>query len=188
MTYRPAIIKAIEDLKDLAGSSSVTIRTYIQNVILLEDKKWVNSLYLRALKDMSKCGDLVENNMLYKLSPQMERKRAEAFNGLRPRKISIKEKEASQKKKAIPAKKTLKAKPKLETSRSKKNLKRIEEINKRMEIRHEFPEPGTKETKPGEKKPDKYEQEDKKKKRSATVFSPKIKAEKAAMKTEKIPA
>ena len=184
MKYRQAIIRAIEDLKDVSGSLSVAIRTYIQDEIFPENSKWINSLFLRTLKSMGKSGDLIEHNMRYKLSPDLEKKRAEAIEAHSNSKKKIDAEDKGKKKKVIPAKKTTKAKLKLEPRRAKK--KKIQEGEK-MEIRHEISKPSVEVDNKERHKPAKAEQEEIKKKRSnSVVFSPKIKSEKSAMKVEKL--
>mmetsp|Transcript_25934 Transcript_25934/g.37181 ORF Transcript_25934/g.37181 Transcript_25934/m.37181 type:complete len:188 (+) Transcript_25934:96-659(+) len=185
MKYRQAIIRAIEDLKDVSGSLSVAIRTYIQDVIFPENSKWINSLFLRTLKSMGKSGDLIEHNMRYKLSPDLEKKRAEAIEAHSNSKKKTDADDKRKRKKVIPAKKTTKAKLKLEPRRSKK--KKIQKEGEKMEIRHEISKPSVGDDNKEKQKPAKVEQEEIKKKRSnSVVFSPKIKSEKSAMKVEKL--
>jgi hypothetical protein len=189
MKYRPAIIKAIEDLKDVLGSSSAKIQRYIQEVIYPENSEWFNSLFLRTLKNMKKSGDLVEQNLRFKLSPQLERKIAEAAelrSTSKNKSVSYGTKEDRRKRrKVMPAKKTTKAKAKIEPRQTRKRKLRKGEP---MELRHEIPESFSSEEKSatGSHKPGEAQHEEKKKKGSLIVFSPKLKAEKAAMKIEKI--
>jgi hypothetical protein len=190
MKYRPAIIKAIEDLKDVLGSSSAKIQRYIQEVIYPENSsEWFNSLFLRTLKNMKRSGDLVEQNLRFKLSPQLEKKIAEAAelrSSSKGKSISGGTKEDKRKgKKVIPAKKTTKAKAKIEPRQTKIRKQRKAEP---MELRHEIPESFSGEEKPitGSHKSAEAQSDDKKKGGGVIVFSPKLKAERAAMKIEKV--
>lgn len=189
MKYRSAIIKAIEDLKDVLGSSSAKIQKYIQEVIYPENtSEWFNSLFLRTLKNMTRSGDLVEQNLRFKLSPQLEKKIAEAAelqSSSKGKALSGGTKEKRKRKKVIPAKKTTRAKAKIEPRQTKirKQLK-IEP----MELRHEIPESfsGEEKSTVGTHKSGESQSDDKKRGGGVIVFSPKLKAEKAAMKIEKV--
>lgn len=183
MKYRPAIIKAIEDLKDVLGSSSVKIQRYIQEVIYPENNEWFNSLFLRTLKNMKKSGDLVEQNLRFKLSPQLERKIAEAAV-LKSASKSKPSPDVRKRKKVIPAKRAIRAKTKIEPRQTRLRKQRKGDP---MELRHEIPESFSGEEKPttGSHKTGESPYKEKKKRGVLVVFSPKLKIEKAAMKVEK---
>lgn len=189
MKYRPAIIKAIEDLKDVLGSSSAKIQKYIQEVIYPENtSEWFNSLFLRTLKNMKKSGDLVEQNLRFKLSPQLEKKIAEAAefqSSSKGKALSGGTKDKRKRKKVIPVKKTTRAKAKIEPRQTKIRKQRNAEP---MELRHEIPESfsGEEKSTVGTHKSGESQPDDKKRGGGVIVFSPKLKAEKAAMKIEKV--
>ena len=67
MSYKAGIVKAISELKDRTGSSSIAIKKHMQ-ANLPADKKWMNATFLKALKDGVEAGDFVKVKASYKLS------------------------------------------------------------------------------------------------------------------------
>jgi len=67
MSYKTGIITAITELKDRTGSSSIAIKKHMQDN-LPADKKWMNGMFLKALKDGVAAGDFVKVKASYKLS------------------------------------------------------------------------------------------------------------------------
>lgn len=66
MSYKAGIIKAITELKDRTGSSSIAIKKHMQ--ANMGDKKWLNGVFLKALKDGVDSGEFVKVKASYKLS------------------------------------------------------------------------------------------------------------------------
>ncbi len=78
MSYKAGIIKAISSLKDhRTGSSMIAIKKHMQ-ADLPSDKKWMNAMFLKALKDGVTAGDFVQNKQSYKLSADCKKKLLEA--------------------------------------------------------------------------------------------------------------
>ena len=75
MSYKEGIAKAIGELKDRTGSSSIAIKKHMQ-ANLPKDKKWMNTTFLTALKNGVAAGDFVQVKNSYKLSPEFKKKRA----------------------------------------------------------------------------------------------------------------
>jgi histone H1/5 len=46
MSYKAGIVKAISELKDRTGSSSIVIKKHMQ-ANMPKDKKWMNSVFLK---------------------------------------------------------------------------------------------------------------------------------------------
>jgi hypothetical protein len=67
MSYKAGIIAAITELKDRTGSSSIAIKKHMQDNIPA-DKKWMNGMFLKALKDGVAAGDFIKVKASYKLS------------------------------------------------------------------------------------------------------------------------
>ena len=68
MSYKAGIVKAITELKDRTGSSSIAIKKHMQAE--MGDKKWLNGIFLKALKDGVAAGDFIKVKASYKLSPE----------------------------------------------------------------------------------------------------------------------
>ena len=77
MSYKAGIIAAITELKDRTGSSSIAIKKHMQ-ANLPADKKWLNGMFLNALKKAVADGDLAQTKALYKLSADYKKKAAVA--------------------------------------------------------------------------------------------------------------
>jgi histone H1/5 len=73
MSYKAGIVKAILELKDRTGSSSIAIKKHMQ-ANMPSDKKWMNTAYLKALKDGVEAGDFVKVKASYKLSASFKEK------------------------------------------------------------------------------------------------------------------
>ena len=73
MSYKAGIVKAISELKDRTGSSSIAIKKHMQ-ANLPADKKWMNAAFLKALKDGVEAGDFVKVKASYKLSAAFKEK------------------------------------------------------------------------------------------------------------------
>ena len=73
MSYKAGIIQAITELKDRTGSSSIAIKKHMQ-ANLPADKKWINGMFLKALKDGVAAGDLVQVEDSFKLSADFKKK------------------------------------------------------------------------------------------------------------------
>ena len=65
MSYKAGIITAITGLKDRTGSSSIAIKKSMQ-ASLPTDKKWLNTMFLGALKKMVADGILLKIKDSYK--------------------------------------------------------------------------------------------------------------------------
>eukprot|EP00984_Skeletonema_dohrnii_P022087 scaffold11205_cov221-Skeletonema_dohrnii-CCMP3373.AAC.3 len=65
------IIKAITELDERGGSSSTSIAIAIKKHMQAEmgDKKWLNGIFLKALKDGVASGDFIKVKASYELSP-----------------------------------------------------------------------------------------------------------------------
>ena len=59
MSYKAAIVAAITELNDRKGSSSIAIKKHCQ-ANLPSDKKWMNGMFLNALKAGVASGDFVQ--------------------------------------------------------------------------------------------------------------------------------
>src|SRR6056300_609135 len=66
MSYKAGIIKAITELKNRTGSSYIAIKKHMQ--ANMGDKKWLNGVFLKALKDGVASGEFVKRKASYKLS------------------------------------------------------------------------------------------------------------------------
>src|SRR6056300_387165 len=66
MSYKAGIIKAITELKNRTGSSYIAIKKHMQ--ANMGDKKWLNGVFLKALKDGVASGEFVKVKASYKLS------------------------------------------------------------------------------------------------------------------------
>ena len=123
MSYKAGIIEAITEQKERSGSSSISIKKYMQ-AKLPAGKTWKNATFLLALKNGVASGDLVQNKNSYKLSAEFKKKTADA---LKPKKTVGKKKAAPKATKKKPVKKvskkkstTKKAAPKKKTAPKKK--------------------------------------------------------------------
>ena len=88
MSYKAGIIKAIEELKDRTGSSMISIKKHMQ-ANMPADKKWMNAMFLKALKDGVKAGDFTQAKGSYKLSADYKKKVAAAAKPKKaPKKVS----------------------------------------------------------------------------------------------------
>jgi histone H1/5 len=99
MSYKAGIVKAITELKDRTGSSSIAIKKHMQ-ANLAADKKWMNAAFLKALKDGVEAGIFVKVKSSYKLS-------ASAKSAGKPKKAAPKKKATP--KKTAPKKKTVRS-------------------------------------------------------------------------------
>ena len=93
MSYKAGIIEAITEQKERSGSSSISIKKYMQ-AKLPAGKTWKNATFLLALKNGVTSGDLVQNKNSYKLSAEFKKKTADA---LKPKKTVGKKKAAPKK-------------------------------------------------------------------------------------------
>ena len=84
MSYKAGIVKAIEELKDRTGSSMISIKKHMQ-ANMPADKKWMNAMFLKALKDGVKSGDFTQVKNSYKLSADFKKK---AVAATKPKKVS----------------------------------------------------------------------------------------------------
>ncbi len=87
MSYKAGIVKAISELKDRTGSSSIAIKKHMQ-ANMPADKKWMNTTFLKALKDGVAAGDLIQVKGSYKLS-------AKAKSAGKPKKAAPRKKAVS---------------------------------------------------------------------------------------------
>eukprot|EP00986_Skeletonema_menzelii_P009411 scaffold4277_cov140-Skeletonema_menzelii.AAC.4 len=90
MSYKAGIIQAITELKDRTGSSSIAIKKRMQAE--MGDKKWLNGMFLKALKDGVAAGDLVKVEDSFKLSADFKKKVKKAS---KPKKAAPKKKASS---------------------------------------------------------------------------------------------
>ena len=102
MSYKAGIVTAITELKDRTGSSSIAIKKHMQ-ANLPKDKKWLNGMFLNALKKAVADGNLAQTKGSYKLSADYKKKAAAA---LKPKKPKAPKKKAAPKKKKATKKKT----------------------------------------------------------------------------------
>ena len=75
MSYKAGIVKAIQELKDRNGSSSIAIKKHMQ-AHLPKDKKWMNATFLASLKSGVASGEFVQHKNSYKLSADFKKKSA----------------------------------------------------------------------------------------------------------------
>ena len=101
MSYKAGIIKAITGLKERSGSSSIAIKKTMQ-ASMPTDKKWMNAMFLAALKKMVADGVLVKVKSSYKLGAKAK----EAPKKKAPKKKTAPKKKSAPKKKAVPKKKS----------------------------------------------------------------------------------
>ena len=101
MSYKAGIITAITGLKDRTGSSSISIKKSMQ-ATLPADKKWLNAMYLGALKKMVADGILVKTKDSYKISADYKKKASKPKKA--PKKKTAPKKKAAPKKKSAPKK------------------------------------------------------------------------------------
>jgi hypothetical protein len=73
MSYKAGIVKAISELKDRTGSSTIAIKKHMQ-ANMPADKKWMNGTFLKALKDGVAAGEFVQVKNSYKLSAGLKGK------------------------------------------------------------------------------------------------------------------
>lgn len=62
MSYKAGIAEAILELKDRNGSSMIALKKFMQGK-LASDKKWMNTMFLTALKSGVASGDFVQNKV-----------------------------------------------------------------------------------------------------------------------------
>lgn len=102
MSYKAAIIDAIASLKDRTGSSSIAIKKVVQEKFP-KDKKFVNGMFLNALKAAVEKGELVKTKGSFKLAkkPAAPKKPAvkKAAATAAPKKKTAPKKKAAPKKK-----------------------------------------------------------------------------------------
>jgi histone H1/5 len=104
MSYKAEIVKAITALKDRNGSSSIAIKKHMQ-ANLPADKKWLNTMFLNALKKAVADGVLTKVKSSYKLSADFK-KAASKPKKVAPKKKSAPKKKAATKEKTAPKKKS----------------------------------------------------------------------------------
>ena len=104
MTYKEGIVKAITELKDRNGSSSIAIKKHMQDN-LPKDKKWQNATFLASLKSCVASGELIQNKNSYKLSSDYKKKLTKKDAGAGGKESKPKKKAAAKPKSAT-AKKT----------------------------------------------------------------------------------
>ncbi|KAL7526177.1 hypothetical protein ACHAXR_001358 [Thalassiosira sp. AJA248-18] len=75
--YKAGITTAITELKDLTGSSVITIRKHML-ANLLPNTQFLNGVFFNALKQAVDDGDLLQNKISYKLSPAYKKKATKA--------------------------------------------------------------------------------------------------------------
>ena len=109
MSYKAGIAKAITELKDRTGSSSIAIKKHMQ-ANLPADKKWMNATFLKALKDMVASGELVKTKASYKLSAVAKQKASSAGKPKKAPKKKVAPKKTAPKKKSAPKKKAVSCK------------------------------------------------------------------------------
>ena len=100
MSYKAGIVTAITSLADRTGSSSIAIKKHMQ-ANLPADKKWMNTSFLKALKDGVDSGDLVKNKSSYKLSLALKEKAKKGAKKVTPKKKEDVEKKNAPKKKNV---------------------------------------------------------------------------------------
>ncbi len=101
MSYKAGIVAAITELKDRTGSSSIAIKKHMQ-ANLPKDKKWLNGMFLNALKKAVADGDLMQIKSSYKLSADYKKKAAAASKPKKaPKKKAAPKKKTATKKKAV---------------------------------------------------------------------------------------
>lgn len=133
MSYKEGIVKAITELKDRTGSSMQAIKKHM--LADMGDKKWMNAVFLKALKSGVESGDFVQNKNSYKLSAEFKKKlnkkskpapKKKAPPASPKKTAASKKKVASPKKKAAPKKKVTapkkKAAPKKKVAAPKKKV------------------------------------------------------------------
>ena len=98
VSYKAGIFDAISALNDRTGSSSVAIKKHMQ-ANLPEDKKWMNTVYLKALNKAVANGELTKNKRSFKLSTATSKSAAT--------KNAAPKKKAYLEKKAVPNKSTV---------------------------------------------------------------------------------
>lgn len=96
VSYKAGIFDAISALNDCTGSSSIAIKKHMQ-ANLPEDKKWMNTVYLKALNKAVANGELIKNKRSFKLSTATSKSAA----------TKKEEKKAYLEKKAVPNKSTV---------------------------------------------------------------------------------
>jgi histone H1/5 len=108
MSYKAGIVKAIAELKDRTGSSSIAIKKHMQ-ANMPADKKWMNTAFLKALRDGVTAGDLVQVKGSYKLSASFKENAKSAGKPKKAPKKKAAPKKTAPKKKSAPKKKTVSA-------------------------------------------------------------------------------
>lgn len=122
MSYKAGIVKAIQDLGDRTGSSSIAIKKHMQERHP-KDKKWQNATFLSSLKSGVESGDFVKNKNSYKLSADFKKKLGKApAKKAAPKKKTVKAKVAA--KKTAVKKKVTAAKKKKATATKKTAVKK----------------------------------------------------------------
>jgi linker histone H1 and H5 family len=64
MSYKAGITSAITELKDRNGSSMIAIKKHMQGQ-MAADKKWMNSMFLLALKNGVASGEFVQTKVRF---------------------------------------------------------------------------------------------------------------------------
>ena len=110
MSYKAGIVKAITELKDRTGSSSIAIKKHMQ-AAMPTDKKWQNGMFLAALKKAVADGVLAKNKSSYKLTADYKKKATAADKPKKekvaPKKKTEPKKTTAPKKKSAPKKKAV---------------------------------------------------------------------------------
>jgi histone H1/5 len=110
MSYKAGIVKAITELKDRTGSSSIAIKKHMQ-AAMPTDKKWQNGMFLAALKKAVTDGVLAQTKSSYKLTADYKKKATAADKPKKekvaPKKKTAPKKTTAPKKKSAPKKKAV---------------------------------------------------------------------------------
>jgi histone H1/5 len=104
MSYKAGIVKAITELKERTGSSSIAIKKHMQ-AAMPTDKKWQNGMFLAALKKAVADGVLAKTKSSYKLTADYKKK-ATAADKPKKEKVAAPKKKTAPKKTTAPKKKS----------------------------------------------------------------------------------
>jgi len=133
MSYKANIVKAIQDLKERTGSSSIALKKHI--IAANPEMVWRNSMFLTTLKKSVASGDFIQIKNSYKLSPEYKKKLADALKPKKPKKKAApkpapKKKKAAPKKKSAPKKKATTKKTATKKSAKKPTAKKTKKVTK----------------------------------------------------------
>ena len=135
MSYKAGIVLAITELKDRTGSSMPAIKKHMQ-AKLPKDKKWLNGMFLKALKAGVASGDFVQVKGSYKLSADFKKKSSKSSSGTstKPKKKAAaapKKKASSTAKKSTTKKKSSTTKKKSTTTKKKSSAPKKKSATKK---------------------------------------------------------